>query len=238
LHTVATYSYPGAELELFQHATQWKAYYGRRLRPFISGDVLEVGTGLGGTSRFLCDGRQRSWTCLEPDPGLHRQLESCLGARPLPSPARVVLGTVTALSTEERFDTILYIDVLEHIAEDRAELRESAARLRAGGHLIILAPAHQALYSPFDKAIGHLRRYNKRSLLDAAPDSLRLVTSYYLDAVGVAASSANRLLLRAGSPTHGQIMFWDRVMVPLSRVIDPLLGHRVGKSLVAIWTLS
>ena len=47
--------YVGTELELFQHATRWKAYYARALRRFIVGDVLEVGAGLGATSRFLCD---------------------------------------------------------------------------------------------------------------------------------------------------------------------------------------
>jgi SAM-dependent methyltransferase len=231
-----TYSYVGRELELFQHAARWKAYYGRTIRPFIVGDVLEVGAGLGATSRVLCDGRQRLWTCLEPDPRLHGQLEASLSARPLASPGRAVLGTVASLPTAERFDTILYVDVLEHIEDDREELVRSAARLRPGGHVVVLAPAHQALFSPFDKALGHLRRYNKPSLLAAAPPALQPVTAYYLDAAGVAASLANRLLLRAAMPTYDQIMFWDRVLVPVSRVIDPLLAHSVGKSVVAIWT--
>jgi SAM-dependent methyltransferase len=229
-------SYVGSELEIFQHATRWKTYFARTLRPFIVGDVLEVGAGLGATSRFLCDGRQRSWTCLEPDPTLLGQLEASLRAHPLPSPGRALSGTLATLPEKERFDTILYVDVLEHIEDDRRELERSASRLRPGGHVIVLAPAHQALYSPFDKAIGHFRRYSKTSLLAAAPPALKSVESYYLDAAGMAASLANRLLLRASIPTHGQIRFWDRVLVPVSRVIDPVLAHTVGKSVVAIWT--
>jgi hypothetical protein len=146
-------------------------------------------------------------------------------------------GTVDALAADERFDAILYIDVLEHIEDDVAELERSAARLRPGGHIIVLSPAHQGLYSEFDKAIGHFRRYSKASLLAAAPPGLRLVEAFYLDAVGMAASLANRLLLRASMPTGGQILFWDRVLVPVSRVIDPIFVRRVGKSVVAIWTL-
>jgi SAM-dependent methyltransferase len=233
---VETYSYVGTELELFQHATRWKAYYARGLRPFIAGDVLEVGAGLGATSRFLCNGYQRSWTCLEPDPDLHRQLESSLRVDPLASPGRALLGTVASLPSEDRFDTILYVDVLEHIEDDRGELTGSAALLRPGGHVVVLAPAHQGLYSPFDKAVGHCRRYSKRSLLAAAPATLRPVAAYYLDAVGMAASLANRLLLRAFMPTYDQLMFWDRVLVPASRVIDPILAHRLGKSVVVVWT--
>lgn len=234
--SVDAQAYVGSELEIFQHATRWKAYFARTVRPFIVGDVLEVGAGLGGTSRFLCDGRQRSWTCLEPDPTLLGQLEASLGAHPLPSPGRALPGTVSTLPAGEHFDTILYVDVLEHIEDDRSELARSAARLRPGGHVIVLAPAHQTLYSPFDRAIGHFRRYSTTSLLAAAPPVLQSVESYYLDAAGMAASLANRLLLRASIPTYGQIKFWDRVLVPVSRVIDPVLAHRVGKSVVAIWT--
>ena len=54
----------------------------------------------------------------------------------------------------------------------------------------------------------------------------------------MAASLANRLLLRASMPTDGQIKFWDRILVPVSRVIDPVLARSVGKSVVAIWTLA
>jgi len=100
----------------------------------------------------------------------------------------------------------------------------------------VLAPAHQKLFSPFDEAIGHFRRYSRRSLLAVASRSLQLVGAYYLDSVGMTASLANRLLLRASMPTRGQIMFWDRFLVPVSRVVDPLLGYGVGKSVVAVWT--
>ena len=144
---------------------------------------------------------------------------------PLASPGRALLGTVASLPSEDRFDTILYVDVLEHIEDDRGELTGSAARLRPGGHVVVLAPAHQGLYSPFDKAVGHCRRYSKRSLLAAAPATLQPVAAYYLDAVGMVASLANRLLLRAFMPTYDQLMFWDRVLVPASRVIDPMLAH-------------
>jgi hypothetical protein len=57
----------------------------------------------------------------------------------------------------------------------------------------------------------------------------------YLDTVGLAASTANRLFLKSAMPSNSQIQTWDRLMVPLSRGIDPLLGYRVGKSVLGIW---
>ena len=57
-----------------------------------------------------------------------------------------------------------------------------------------------------------------------------------LDCVGFMASAANRLLLQSSTPTRNQVLLWDRVMVPVSRVLDPLLMHLFGKSFVIVWT--
>jgi hypothetical protein len=129
----------------------------------------------------------------------------------------------------------MYIDVLEHIEDDAGEIAAAAARLRLGGHLIVLSPAHPWLFSPFDAAIGHWRRYTRKGLRSLGPAGCGLVRLRMLDAVGLLASAANRLLLRSAMPTAGQIALWDRGMVPVSRVIDPVLGHRVGKSVLAVW---
>jgi len=234
--SIARYAYPGAELELFQHAVNWKRYYAGEIRQYINGDVLEVGAGIGATSRFLCDVRHSSWTCLEPDPALARRLLDDLATTRLPAPAVVREGTIRMLPPEASFDTILYIDVLEHIDDDRGELRESAQRLRRGGYLIVLAPAHMWLFSPFDRAIGHFRRYTRRSLVEAGPAGLALVRAFYLDTVGMLASLGNRLVLRAAHPNARQIRFWDSRLVPASRVVDRLTGRRAGKTVVAVWT--
>jgi len=64
---------------------------------------------------------------------------------------------------------------------------------------------------------------------------LTLERAWYLDAAGVSASAANRLFLSQSMPTANQIAAWDRLMIPLSRIVDPLLGHRLGKTAVAVW---
>jgi 2-polyprenyl-3-methyl-5-hydroxy-6-metoxy-1,4-benzoquinol methylase len=231
-----TYSYQGSELDLFQHAVNWKRYYARRLRPYIAGDVLEVGAGIGATSRFLCHERLTSWTCLEPDAALVARLKAVLEREPLSVPSTVWQGTLADLPAEERFDTILYIDVLEHIEGDDAELRQSADRLRPGGKVIVLAPAHGWLFSRFDSAIGHHRRYSAEMLARITPPPLHLAAAFYLDSVGMLASLANRLLLREAYPTLSQIRFWDSTLVRLSRVLDPCGLYRVGKTVIGVYT--
>src|SRR5262249_14397558 len=96
----------------------------------------------------------------------------------------------------------------EHIADDRSELAAAAAHLKPGGKLIVLGPAHPWLYSPFDKALGHYRRYTRRMLAAAVPADLQRVELIYLDSVGLLASTGNRLLLRRSLPSPRQIRIW------------------------------
>jgi hypothetical protein len=162
-------------------------------------------------------------------------LKTALVRGELPACCEIYPGTLAALKPEERFDSILYIDVLEHIEDDRAELAAAATHLRFGGKLIVLGPAHPWLYSPFDKALGHYRRYTKAMLASAVPPGLVCLELIYLDSVGLLASASNRLLLRRHLPSPRQIAIWDRLMVPLSRVLDPLFRYRVGKSVLGVW---
>lgn len=226
----ACFQYVGSELELFRQARNWKAYWSSHVRPYLRGDVLEVGAGLGANTELLAGEPFDSWTALEPDAELTQGLA-------LPSP-RHRLVNATLAEIPGLFDAILYIDVLEHIEHDREELARAATHLKPGGALIVLSPAHQWLFSPFDAAIGHYRRYSRASLRAAAPPELRPVRIAYLDTVGLLASAANRLLLSQSMPTEKQILTWDRLMVPVSRaVFDPLTGGRIGKSVLGIWSL-
>ena len=224
---VHPFVYPGSELVLFEKAVNWKRYWRAQIAPFVHGSVLETGAGIGSNTKLLASLSYRSWTCLEPDAALAAQIELPTGKH------RKITGTIADLFGS--FDTIIYIDVLEHIEDDAAEMARAAARLNRGGHLIVLAPAHAFLYAPFDAAVGHFRRYSRASLRRVAPAGLRESKVVYLDAVGLLASSGNRLLIRRSMPTEQQILVWDRLMIPISRAIDPLFGHSLGKSVLGIW---
>lgn len=230
-----SFSYVGTELDVFALAENWKAYYGSFLRPFLAGDVLEVGAGLGATTRALCDGTQTRWTCLEPDAALAAGIAARLAEGALPACCRVVTADVASLPEGDLYDAILYVDVLEHIADDERELAAAARHLKAGGRLAVLSPAHAWLYTPFDAAIGHHRRYTRATLAAAAPAGLVLERLDYLDAAGLFLSLGNRLLLRSAHPTAAQILFWDRRVIPVSRVLDRALSRRWGKSVLGVW---
>lgn len=227
--------YIGQELDVFAHATNWKKYWSSEVRPYLTGDVLEVGAGLGANTEFLKTRRSSSWTCLEPDPELARRMRISFMTQPRVGGCRVETGTTETLGFDRRFDAIIYIDVLEHIEKDREELAHASRLLRRGGKIIVLAPAHQWLYTPYDRAIGHFRRYNRSSLRACSPSDCEIVRLAYLDSVGILASMSNRLFLRQAAPELKQIVFWDRVLVPPSRLLDRVTLHMVGKSILGIW---
>lgn len=229
------FHYAGSELDLFAAATNWKSYWSERISRYLVGDVLEVGAGIGSNTHLLSSSTNGRWLCLEPDPALSAQLGENLSQIDRACPCENRCGTLDTLDPTELFDTVIYIDVLEHVEDDAAELTRAAKQLHPGGRVIVLSPAHQWLFTPFDSSIGHFRRYNRFSLRRASPPELQLETLFYLDVCGIAASAANRLLLRQSMPTKTQIGTWDKWIVPVSRVVDPLLSYSVGKSIVGVW---
>lgn len=228
-------NYIGNELELFQHASTWKNYYGSFIKPYLKGRVMEVGAGIGSTTSSLCDGSQKKWLCVEPDPILFQKLEAKVIAKELPACCSALKGTTQDLPVDEKYDAIMYIDVIEHIEDDAAELEQAYKLLAEGGHLIVLVPAHQYLYNEFDRAIGHYRRYNKTMLKNAAPHELKLQKIRYLDSCGLLASLSNKYFLKQEYPTMGQIKFWNKAIVPVSKITDVISNYSLGKTLVAVW---
>jgi SAM-dependent methyltransferase len=227
--------YVGSELDLFSGALHWKAYWSSIIKPYLGKTILDVGAGIGATAKTFARTDCAQYLALEPDQSLVERMKDAAANGGFPERFEVLAGTSEILRADQRFETILYIDVLEHIAGDREELDRAATHLKPGGRIIVLSPAHQWLFTPFDEAIGHVRRYNKASLLSAKPTALVVDKLFYLDSVGMLASLGNRLLLRQSSPTVGQIKLWDSWMVPVSRVLDRFTGFGLGKSIVAVF---
>jgi 2-polyprenyl-3-methyl-5-hydroxy-6-metoxy-1,4-benzoquinol methylase len=231
---MSNFEYSGTELSLFECANNWKTYWSKQIFPHIGNSILEVGAGIGATAKTLNANQYAKWVCLEPDVKLCEEIRKKINAGTLPRSLDIRTITTEQLDSQERFDTILYIDVLEHIKNDKAGLEKVVENLADGGAIIIVSPSHNFLYSKFDANIGHHRRYNKKMLYSIIPSGMKVRKMRYLDSIGLFASLANKLILKSANPTHKQIQVWDRFMVTASRFLDPLLGYRFGKSIVCI----
>ncbi len=226
-------TYIGGELELFQVAENWKQYYGSFIKPHLKGTVIEVGAGIGGTTKHLCDGTQNEWLCIEPDARLEQHITAMIAKKELPACCKSICGVLSDVK-DKQADAIIYIDVIEHIEDDKAELLVAAGHLKSGGVLAIVVPAHQYLYSNFDKSIGHYRRYSRSLLKSVIPASLVIEKAIYLDSVGLSASLTQKLFLKQSYPKVSQIKIWDNFMVPVSKITDWLTGYNLGKSVLLI----
>jgi SAM-dependent methyltransferase len=231
--------YIGSELIIFSAAHNWRKYW----QSFIPGmdsnlkdmEVLDVGAGLGSVMMSIHPKSFSRWVALEPDKEMFLALSKIISNDSELSKCEARHGTIQSLNDVEKFDLILYIDVLEHIKDDAGEIANAVKHLKDGGYLVVLVPANMFLFSRFDSAIGHFRRYSKKTLCDAIPVHLNRVRILSLDSVGMFASLTNKFLLKSGAPSKLQIFFWDNLLVKISKMLDPLLMFYVGKSIMGIW---
>lgn len=226
--------YIGEELDIFKDARHWKQYWFQKCLPHFGKTILDVGAGVGATS-ILCSrlGLVR-YLGVEPDPNNMEVIKSKIASGEIPETFDFMIGGIEAVPQSDKFDTVLYIDVLEHIEDDHLELARAYQYLAKNGRIIVLCPAHQWLYSSFDRSVGHYRRYDKRSILSSVPDTLSIKQIYYLDSVGILASAFNRLFLKSSLPTSAQIRFWDRWLVPFSKLMDRISNYKIGKSILVV----
>jgi SAM-dependent methyltransferase len=225
--------YTGEDLLKFQHATNWKAYFSAFFKPYLQGSVAEVGAGLGTNVPYLLNDSVKHYLCIEPDKKLAAEIQRKIDSGMLPKTCAVQQGYLED-DLQETFDALLYIDVLEHIENDAAEVAKAAKALKTGGYLCVLVPANPKDYTAFDKAIGHFRRYNKEMLVDIVKPPLQLQRCHYLDLFGSLASKTNKLFLKQSRPGKTQVLLWDRLLVPASRLLDKPIGYRYGKSLLLV----
>ena len=139
------------------------------------------------------------------------------------------------VDVESKFDTILYLHVLEHIKDDVQEIKKATQKLNSGGHLIIMAPAHQKIYGNLDKAVGHFRRYEKDFFKDDFKD-LRLINFKYLDSIGYVLYFLNKIFFKKETfPSNFKIFLWDKIFTPITIIIDFFTNYNFGKCIIAIY---
>ena len=222
--------YKGSELELFKSASNWKNYFSSFLKAHITGSVADVGSGIGTNYEYLVNAHVDKWTFIEPDAFLMSKVAVSY------STTVKHKGFLLDIDSRNKFDTIIYIDVLEHIRETGPELTIAVDRLNDNGKLIILVPAYNFLFSRFDYQCGHYRRYNKSSLINAVNHlDLQICEVRYLDTIGVLTSLVNKFILKQECPTKHQILFWDKKLIPFSIKIDTFMKHSFGRSLYGIF---
>jgi SAM-dependent methyltransferase len=204
--------------------------------PYLHGSVLEVGAGAGTITRKLeKHPGVTSVVSLEPAANMFGSLDAYAALTPRVSAHRATL-TEYLRTAPETFDAVLYVNVLEHIADDAAEVRLAASALRPGGALLVFGPAMEALYSELDHKAGHYRRYSTLALREIAEAAgLRVHLLGYFDVLGVLPYLVVYRWLRRPAISGSTVWGYDRLIVPASRLIQRMIGRPpIGKNVLLV----
>ena len=228
------FKYSGQELDTFKHALNFKQYYYDLAKNLIPNNcsILEIGAGIGSiTKLFSRNINFTSWTLLEPDEDNAQILKSYFKNK-----NRFIIfnSNLEDFKSKNKYDVIIAADVIEHIKDDSSALSYLINLLNPEGIILLYVPALNWLYSPFDKSIGHYRRYNKTSLKKILPKKANFLIIKYIDSIGLFASAANKFLQKSSSPKLEQVLFWDRFLIPISRLVDRLIRYKYGKNIFAV----
>ena len=133
-------------------------------------------------------------------------------------------------------DFIYTLNVLEHIEDDLKALNEWRGLLKKDGKILIYVPAFQVLYSSMDKKVGHYRRYRKKDLINKLNlAGYKILKVQYVDIVGFFASLLYKFTNDgSGDLNPKTIEIYDRIIFPVSRVLDLIFGRWVGKNIYVI----
>ena len=221
-------NYPGKELENFDKAIFWRAYIYHQIKKFIKENVLEVGAGIGSFTKNYQNNIKHA-TLTEIDSKNYNILKKKFKKK------KYLILNRTTKKIKKKFDTIMYLNVLEHIRDDKKELKIALSKLKKNGYLIILVPAHNNLYSKFDKAVGHFRRYEISFFHSLKFNNAKVIKCHFLDAIGYFLYFLNKLFFKKETyPSYFKIFVWDRIFTPISIFLDVLLLKKFGKNILYV----
>jgi hypothetical protein len=231
-------TYIGKDLEAMDFAVAYHRWILDLIRPWLGRKLVEVGAGTGSFSEMLLKENPAALTLIEPSE-MFEQLSVKFEKRL--SPTGITLhrskfdGVAETVRGSGPPDSIIYINVLEHIEDDRAELAAVYKTLASSGAIILFVPALQGLFSEFDKHIGHFRRYDKQELRDKLKDAgFRIVMMRWFDIVGVIPWWIKYRMLRSAQMQSGAVQLYDRLVVPVMKPIESLIHPPIGKNLIAV----
>ena len=222
-------NYPTEATDRFDNANFHRKYCMSFVKKFIKGDVLEVGAGCGSFTKDYIN-NEIQITLTELDKKNYEDLKDVFGKR---KNAKIINEKISNI--DKKFDTILYLHVLEHIQDDMKEIHEISKKLKIGGNLIIIVPRFQKLYSNLDKLVGHYSRYEidffKKNLHDLTQKKL-----VSLDSMGYLLYYFNKIFFKNEQfPSETKIFIWDKIFTPFTIISDFLTNYKFGKCILTVY---
>jgi SAM-dependent methyltransferase len=224
--------YTVRDQEKMSAATNYFAWQSRLASREVGSRIVEVGCGIGNFTALLADrelvvGLDVETSCVDK----HRQ--RFRGRRNIHAEVMDACAPEFRSLASHRPDSVVCLNVLEHIENDSLALFNMATILAPKGKVVLIVPAFQSLYGLIDAKLGHYRRYGKHQLAALADRAgLRVVTLHYMNSVGFIGWWINAKTARQAQ-SESQILIFDRVVVPAMSRLESLVRPPFGQSIFA-----
>jgi SAM-dependent methyltransferase len=232
LNRSSSAEYAGTDLEAMACAENYHEWILDSITPYLGNTVAEVGAGAGNLTLLLSAKAER---VLAFEPSL--KMASILSERTQQDNKITILNSTfsdSASSFTNTFDSIVYINVLEHIEDDLAEIILAHSSLKSHGYLCLFVPALDWLYSEFDRSIGHYRRYTLEPLCQAVSErGFTIIKSTYLDLFGILPWWIIMVVLKRGL-NPASTSFYDKLCIPAIRYLEERIRVPVGKNILVV----
>lgn len=237
MHTAQKHSFPKPSAEYtvrdqerMRFATNYFDWQARLVLPHVGRRVIEIGCGLGNFTRYLAD--RELVVGIDIEPACAEQWQR---AYPRHTGASMDVTQPEFLELKQhRPDTVVCLNVLEHVEDDITALRHMHAVLPAGGRAILIIPAYESLYGPIDHNLGHYRRYSKKPFADLARRLGFRPALKYMNMVGCVGWWVNAKVLRRTEQSEEQIKLFDSVIVPVLSRVEAAVEPPFGQSIFAV----
>ncbi|HVM88506.1 MAG TPA: class I SAM-dependent methyltransferase [Puia sp.] len=227
-----------ATLNIISKADKLNRWMYETISPHFSGKIIELGSGIGNISRYvianhsdvtLSDFDEYYFSILQKTYGEHPNVNAILKID-LQHPD----FSRHYLYLKENFDTVICLNVIEHLADDNAAIQNCRYLLKPGGIFIGLVPAYQFLFCHLDRELGHFRRYTASSFKERINmENMKVIKVKYFNALGIAGWFFKGVILRSKNLTETPMSIFN-TFVPVARIFDKLLLNSTGLSVIAI----
>lgn len=204
-----------------------------QMRPFLQGNILEIGSGIGNISDFLTkefpsaclsDVRDQYTEYLKRRFPNNNVLNIDLVHPEFETVYQKLLGT---------FDFVFALNVVEHIKDDSLAASNMAKLLKPNGKMFILVPAYQWLYNSFDVSLEHFRRYNKKKIVGLNPKGCEPIQSRYFNSFGIVGWFVVGSIFKKKIIPEGNMSLFNKI-IPTVKLLDWVLGNKIGLSVILV----
>lgn len=225
-------------LAALSKARAFNEWMGEQIIPWVKGDMLEIGSGIGNLSELFLQ-KNFKVTLSDLNPKYCDSLKESFGHFHNCSGVKSIDMSLPSFEEEYKedlsgFDSIVALNVIEHIKDDHLALVNCAKLLKPGGRGIFLVPAFGFLFNRFDRELGHYRRYTSRTLREKMEHAgFRIIHQQYFNMPAMFGWFISGSVLKNKIIPEGQLELYNR-LVPVFRTVDKLFRRRMGLSVIAV----